>query len=226
MGISGFSAAQIGPNPQPGYYRTNSPVLGISAGGSRVDTVGVFPSTEVEVRTRGEGMSFGPARFGRNLSYGVLGNDVLVGTADRLEVDIYTPQGRLARRIRAPDVSNDLTPEMESTYRDRLRETFAGLPPEQRIVAQRSAASIDFPSKLPAYSAVYVDACANIWVAEYPLVPGPAQRFLVFGRHGGFISVVEVPRGFRLLTITDGEVWGYATNDLGVERVVGYRLMK
>jgi hypothetical protein len=225
VGTSGASTAQLGRDPAPGVHRLHSPILRVSNDGMRIDTIGVFPSSEAEITKMGDRMIFGPARFGRTLSYAVADDLILVGTADRLEVDLYSATGQHVRSVRAPEVDLRLTPEIESAYREFIRERMADAPPEQRA-AERTIPEMELPQTVPAYSSLLVDDEANVWLGEYRYDYTPARRFLVFDRNGHFLTGVTVPPEFRALTIARDHVWGRATDDLGVEYVVGYAVQR
>jgi hypothetical protein len=225
VGTSGSSTTQLGRDPAPGVHRFHSPILRMSNDGMRIDTIGVFPSSEAEIRKMGDRMMFGPARFGRMMSYAVADDLILIGTADRLTVDLYSATGEHVRSVRAPDVDMRLTPAIETAYREFIRERIADAPPEQRV-ADRTIPEMELPQTVPAYSSFLVDDEANLWLGEYRYDFTPSRRFLVFDRDGHFITGVTVPSDFRVMTIVRDHVWGRATDDLGVEYIAGYSVQR
>jgi len=223
VGVSGFSTAQVGPNPQPGHVRLPSPMLRVAADGSRADTIGMFPGVEIEIRPSDSGgLMFGPARFAKNLSYGVAGDRVYVGTADRFHVDVYSPAGELLRSIRAPDVDVRITPQVEAEYRDYLRARLADVQAEQRAQAERDLAAIELPPTRPAYASFLLDDGGYLWVGAYNLDYTAPRRFVVFDTDGRIVSTVTVPERFRVLAIVGDRVWGVATDELDVQYVTAY----
>jgi hypothetical protein len=225
LGTSGSSTAQLGEGrPEAGVYRLDSPVLRISADATRVDTLDLFPSSEVEVRTDQGRVIFGPARFGRQLAYAVVNDEVLIGTGDRLQLDFYSPSGTAVRSVRAPDVHVSLTPEVAAAYRAFLRERAVNAPADQRAALERTISDMQLPETMPAFSSIVVDADGNVWVGEYRYDLDPAQQFLVFDTEGRFTGRATVPRSLRVMAIHDGRVWGRTTDELGVEYVVAYEL--
>lgn len=225
LGTRGSSTAQLGGGPpEPGIYRFDSPILRISADGEQVDTIGLLPSSEVEIREMQGGFRFGPAPFGRTLSYAVANDHVLTGTADRFQFDLHSSSGRSVRSVRAPDVDVSMTPQIEAAYRQFRGERAASGPPDERAEAERSLAEMNMPDSVPAYSSILVDSDGNAWVGEYRFDIRSAQQFLVFDADGRFTGRASMPPSLRVMAIRDGRVWGRHTDDLGVEYVVAHVL--
>jgi hypothetical protein len=222
---SGVSSDQFGPEQKSGVFRTRVPVIRIAADGSRTDTVGVFPAVDVQVAVRGpRSYSFGPAQFGRNLHYAAVGGYIYIGTADLMEIDVYAPDGRHLRSIRAPDVSVVLSEQINTEYRTLLRRRIAELAPEDRPDAEREIAAIVLPSTVPAYSSLRIDDAGNIWVGEYRFDFAPPRRYLVFNPEGEFVTVVVVPERFTPMAITRDRIWGLATDSLDVQYVAAHAI--
>lgn len=217
----GFSTSQLGPNPEVGVHRLASPVLHMSSDGSRVDTLGTFPASEIEVM---ESRSVALAPLGRRLSYAVSGDRVLVGTAERFEIDVYSPGGDLLSSFRVPMARLELTPGLAELYRDALRSRYADAGQAERAEAEREIAARPLPALLPAYASFLVDDDRNVWVRGYRVVSTLPQRYVVLDAAGAFRTVVDLPADLRVFAIADRQLWARRTDDLGVEYVVGYHI--
>lgn len=226
MGVSGFSTAQLGSELEPGVVRVPSPLLRLAADGSRADTVGMFPGQEIEISGSGDGLRIGYARLGKSLSYAVDRDRIYIGTADRFVIDVLSADGERLRSIRAPDVDVTVGPAYEDAYLDFMRARLEGVPPEQRAEAERTIADVDLPETAPAYATFLVDSDGDLWVAEYRFDLASPERWAVFDPSGRLVTTVVVPSGFRVMAATHGRVLGRATDDLGVERVVGYTIVR
>src|SRR5690606_17220185 len=83
--------------------------------------------TEIQVTTVDVGLMMGPSSLGREFAYAVVDGELVFGTADRLQFDVYSSTASLVRSVRAPDVDVALTPEIEAIYRafmdERLDQT-------------------------------------------------------------------------------------------------------
>jgi hypothetical protein len=226
VGVSGWSSTQFGPNPAPGVYRVEAPILRVSSDGESIDTLGMFPGNEAEIRTRGETILFGSARFAHQLEYEVANDEIYIGTGDRMQVDVYSSTGRHVRSVRAPEVDVRLTPAIDAAYRDFSRERIAESEREDPAAAERTVADMELPETMPAYSSLIVDDRGNLWVGEYRYDLAPARRYIVFDPEGRFITGVTVPPDFRVMTIANDHLWGRLTDDLDVQYVVGYAMVR
>ncbi len=220
LGRHGVSASELPSQLQIGIVRTTAPLVLVSPDGAQSDTTGVFPAMDVEVSPAADGMKWTLARFAKRLSYAVSGDHVYVGTADRLEVDVYTADGKRIRSIRAPDVDVALTPALAAEYKGFLRARGS----RDTVALERTIAALILPPTVPAYTSLLVDGAGNIWLGEYRYDLTPSRRFVVFDPDGRFVSVVAFPERFTPRTITRNRVWGVATDSLDVEYVVGYAI--
>ncbi|HEX7049056.1 MAG TPA: hypothetical protein VF188_02500 [Longimicrobiales bacterium] len=222
----GFTTAQLRGNAEPGVHRLESPIVRLSRDGTRVDATGVFPSAEVEVVVDGPRTVFTSALFGRKLSYAVWNDQLFVGTADRLAVDVYSPTGRLLRSVRAPEVDVRWTEEIEAAHREYVRERIASAAPERRPDLESRLVGRELPQTVPAYTSLLVDQQGNLWLGEFRIDHRTPRHFLVFDRDGRFMTGITVPPDFRVLMIPHGQVRGRATDDLGVQYVVGCSIVR
>ncbi len=224
MGASGFSTTQLGERTEPGVMRLPSPLLRLAADGSAVDTVGMFPGMEVEVRETARGFTIGAPHFAKSFTYAADRIRIYVGTADRFVIDELAPDGQLMRSTRALDTDLSIAPDSRDAYLESLRARVAELPPEARPDAERELAEMKLPETAPAYSAFLVDADGHLWVAGFGILSSMVTRWLVFDPEGRIVTLVTVPAGFRLMAATHDRLIGRATDDLGVEHVVAYAI--
>src|SRR5690606_35172083 len=100
LGAAGSSSSQLGQNIESGIYRPMSPILRVSSDGARFDTLGMFPGTEIQITTTGDGFTMALAPIGRGAtSYAVVGNELIVGTKERLQFDVFSTAGSLVRSV-------------------------------------------------------------------------------------------------------------------------------
>lgn len=154
-----------------------------------------------------QGIAFAAATFGRDLTYAVANDRIHIGAADRLEVDVYSPEGELVRSVRAPEVELRVTPEMEAVHRDTLYARVERAPEEQRANMARQLAHRALPDSLPACPSLTVDDEGNLWVREYPFWTRTDQRYLVFDSEGRVRTSVVLPSRLRVLSIRTGHIW-------------------
>lgn len=189
-----------------------------STGRSRRDLMAIPLRAYVHVAK--EGTLYGIRHpFGRSTLLAPDGPNLVIGYAERLEVNTYSRAGVLLRIARGP--SEDLA--LGAVWRRAFEEApLVGPAREARELLE--IAGYPMPPTIPAYSALTVDRDGNIWVKRFAL-PGPStNRWGVFGRDGRFLGHVAVPAGLEVYEIGPDYVLGTETDSLYVQRVRGYRL--
>lgn len=191
--------------------------------GTLVDTVGLFPGREVYITEEdGRGVMSTPP-FARNSSTTLLGDRLVVGTQDTFELLELDPEGTLLRLIRISGREAPIGPEeLESYIQGRLRT----VPPEDRPGVRRSLQGMPVPESLPPYGAVKGDEAGNLWVGEWAMYPDLPERWEVFSPGGDWLGTVRTPRGFAPSDIGSDWVLGVERDELDVEYVALYRLIK
>ncbi|MEO8453061.1 MAG: hypothetical protein ABI647_24945 [Gemmatimonadota bacterium] len=147
------------------------------------------------------------------------GQNLVIGYAERLELNTYSRAGVLLRIARGP--SEDLT--LNSAWRrDFERAELVGREKEARELVK--IAGDPMPATVPAYSALKVDRDGNMWVRRFELAGHTTNRWGVFGRDGRFLGHVAVPARLEILEIGPGYILGGETDSLYVQRIRAYRL--
>jgi hypothetical protein len=77
-----------------------------------------------------------------------------------------------------------------------------------------------------AYGRLLVDSEGNLWVADYSEERDDEGTWSVFDPEGRFLGTVETPTGGRVHQIGDDFVLGIWRDELNVEYVRLYELMK
>jgi hypothetical protein len=91
---------------------------------------------------------------------------------------------------------------------------------------QRAFAEMPVPETMPAYSQFMVDAAGNLWVEEYNRPGDDQPRWVVFDPNGVMLGTIETPKRFRLYEIGVDYVLGRGVDELDVEHIQMYELLK
>ena len=83
---------------------------------------------------------------------------------------------------------------------------------------------IPVPKELPAFNRVMLDGRQQLWVGGFNSGASPMTPWHVFDRDGCPVGHVAMPVGLQVLAIGHGAIVGGIRDDLGVRRVVIYRL--
>lgn len=210
-----------------GAMRDTILAVRIAPDGERTDTIGSYPGLRMHVRT----MEFGdnsvrvpaPLIFSPTTVLRPQGDAVVVGTNDRYELRIVGVDGAVHRLVRRPYQRTPVTQAEIDSSQARTREAMqrANMPAE--LMEQQ----LDRPAadSLPAYGSILVDLAGNLWVQEYALSWSTAG-WSVFDPEGLYLGDVAVPTDFRVTDIGRDYVLGVVTDEMDVERVLLYGLIK
>jgi hypothetical protein len=186
-------------------------------------TLGAFPGGESYETTDGENWVGGGLVFGRFGYAAVSGNGFYYGSSDRWEVEYRAKNGRLQRILRLNQPNLPVTQEDIDRYiSDRMERAR----PERRPIYETMFEHMPFPEMMPAYEDLQVDAEGNLWAGVYRKPADDQPRWRVFDPEGVFLGVVETPPHFRVFEIGSDYILGRWVDDLDVEHIRRYGLLK
>lgn len=215
----------------PGEHRDTVVYLRFASDGAFLDTLAVAPGTE-SVAYR-EGTSFGnhSILFGRNHYVTVGGDRFYAGDSDALDVTVSTPDGTRLRIIRRAGPPRAVTPAdleearrlaTESSRRSRqMLAQAAGRP-----VAEPDLTGLVHRETYPAFNRLLVDVEGHLWVRAYPAPGAEARTWSVFDPAGRWLGDVEMPEKFEVFEIGGDYVLGRWQDELDVNYVRVYPLVK
>jgi hypothetical protein len=194
-----------------GLFRIPAHVVTISAAGAVTDTVTEMHGIETFLLERGDMRPLFP-RTGR-IATGH--GRVHVGDAERMEIEVWSPEGRVERIVRVPAYDLAISPrELE-----RERALMLGARPSSR--ARELVAALPDPATRPAYAQLVVDATGAVWAAGFRALAdtiGPTAWEL-FDADGTWLGATELPRTLRVLEIGEDWVLAVHPDEMDVERV-------
>ena len=164
------------------------------------------------------------------------GNEVAIQTwrymDPRVEPSPTTPAGllRLERIVRRPALHDQtVTAELKEAVYEGIREKYRGLA-DQGIGMEGAQYEIDatvFPDRIPAHGrGMHADAEGNLWLEEYEVAGLPENRWSVFDPDGRWLGVVRMPDDFTVNEIGRDYVLGIQSDELGVQYVRQFPLIK
>jgi hypothetical protein len=193
-----------------------------SIGSGAYAELGSFPGTEaVYMDAGGGGFSVIARAFGTCACVAPLADGFVAGTGEAPEVVRYDAHGRPERRIRWSGTRRPVTPSDVSAYRAReLAST------HDRTWMEQLLGEMDYPQEMPVYADVVADAEENLWVRRYDPDPETMTEWWVFTPEGRLLGTVETPAGLRVREIGADHVLGIWLDDLRVQYVRRYALLK
>ena len=201
-------------------------IVHVGRKGELLDTIGRFAGPEMFVDVSGGSLTVERVIFGEGSSMAVGAGRLVAGTNTRYELTAYTPDGVEAMRVARDKPRVRATRADVERYREFLASRNLGsVPPEVRAGAEQRVAAIPHREMLPSFGELRVDETGHVWVAQFGL-PGQPQKWDVFDPAGVWLGTVGMPGDLVVHEIGMDYVLGVATDELGVERVVLYRLQR
>lgn len=184
---------------------------------------------------------FDPALRGRfapwfmhNTEIAVHGNDIYIADNERYEIQVMSSSGQLHRFIRKRQENRRVTPDdVDRLLQERLT---AMTDPNRRRQFADAYRELPVPETMPAFGVtelsqwalptIFVDARSRLWVKEYEPSPGAASTWAVFDPIGTMVATLVAPPALELMGATADAVVGRFRDELDVESVRVYRLVR
>ncbi|MFG1691570.1 hypothetical protein ACGF5M_05410 [Gemmatimonadota bacterium] len=211
--------------PTIGYHREPSVYQICSPEGAAGPALAELPDLEFEtLNQEGRWMSF-PLEMGRKAIFVIVGNEVLVGVTDRLELWRYGADGELNGILRVEVSPTPMNDDMRTQWIEHTLEAVDD-PETARQTRQRYRDRI-WPDSLPVFSDLKADSEGNLWVRKFApdYLEGPSDWW-VFSPDGSFLARATLPESLQVRAIGSHFVIGVMADELGVERVYRHQLEK
>lgn len=217
----GYSA--VADAQEPGLRRDPVALVRFGAEAVDPDTLALIPGREVYLfEENGRGVMSTPP-FARNATATVRGDRVVVGTQEEFSLTEWGADGRLLRIVRIPGA---VQPAGDDDLESYIQGRLATAPPERHPSIRRSLEEMPRPETLPAYGGILGDRAGNLWVGSWAMAPETADRWAVFDSAGLWLGEVTLPEGFSPWDIGEDWIVGTERDELDVEYVVLYEILK
>jgi hypothetical protein len=193
----------------------------MSADGADFDTLGTFA-----VRTQ----FFGDGGYDVLRHFTPQG--MLAAGSDRIywseggayEIEQHTPADGLLRVIRLLKNPVRATPTLIREFRTQFLAAEPDGFDEETI--RRFFDEAEYAPELPAISDILVDPTGQVWVARYHYSFKQATEWDVFAPDGQWMGMVQTPESLNILNIGDDVIIGVMKDEMDVEYVRAYELVK
>lgn len=193
------------------------------ADGSLLDSIVTLPGEERHLLVEPTMMMITTPLLAPAPHHALSGDRVFLGHGGSFEIATYTSGGAVQRIIRR---SGDPIP-VTATELALLIDRRLAREEDEKFNRQLTQilASMPTPEFRPAFAGLLADTEGNLWAQESAL-PGEPNGWTVLDGDGRMLGTVELPQSFRPLQIGADFVLGVATDDLDVQRVLMYELVK
>lgn len=150
---------------------------------------------------------------------GLQSDRLVAALTDRFEVRYLDVAGGLTRIVRYDDELEPITPTLIDEWVNRA-------PPERRAVQRGWIADVPMPDFVPTAQVLVMDLEGNAWVRRYSDDRETPSRWTIIGADGAWLGTVEMPPRFRPLEIGADYVLGHWTDEVDVEHIRRFELVK
>lgn len=208
--------------------RDSMEVLLVRTDGEIEGSLGSFPGLEIGV-TKPEGRArMARPPFGRSLSMCASNGTVVVGTQESLEYRVYSEDGRLIRNVQAPTPDLAIDDDLKDAYWEVVTEFVNPTTPKDRQALRHRREYTPFPPTRAAFGDLICDSAGYVWMRENRSLPGRMlpPSWLVFDPDGAWLGRVIAPDGFTILAVEGDRLIGRWRDDMNVEFLRVYELVK
>jgi hypothetical protein len=213
-------------DPFQGIVRAESEFLLLDSDMTVLGSYGAFPGNEVFNSDVGAGLLL----FGKRTHVETSGDQLIVGTGEAAELRVFSPSRILIKILRWPDTDRSVTPEAIERF---IEAGLAEMPEAQHPAARAMAAGIPSAEVQPPFESIIADDEGWLWVGGYRgpemVIPGrqpPERPWLIFDPEGFLRARVLTPLGFEPYAVEGGRMYGVFLDELGVESVKAYSIIR
>ena len=209
-----------------GSVRRPEPLVLVDLEGALVDSIGEMRGPELFALAR-DGSYVGGAGlwFGNRSHLDALGQHILRGASDMMQVEELDMSGSLVRILRIPDYPLDLSAAEIAAERSHVLDRF---PPGSTSVLKTVLEAVPASETRPAYADMLVDPSGAVWLELYrgASEQDQPQEWLVLAADGTWLGTVGIPDGFAVSDITMDAVLGVWRDELDVQHPQVLRLTR
>ena len=228
-----FSVGMFGPGD--GVRRVAAPTTRLDTNGRRLALLGSFPG---EATFMSDATGTAPFPLGADAYGATVGDELIVGTAEEAEYRVYGPDGSLRRIVRWPEADRSPAGPALAAWSSFVESFLESMPPSESDGIRDILDAMPEPERLPAYGGLLSSDSGEVWIGPYhpgQLMLGvaymgrlrvPEQNWLVFDRDGVLRAAVPTPAGFRPVAVAENRLWGIHTDELEVESVRAYDILR
>jgi hypothetical protein len=218
--VSGWGDPLTRPEPPTGdealMFTQEAPVWLLDSLSAPLRELGTFVSSERIMVRNGSG----PHPFGRSTRFTASNERTYLSTGVGLEARVYSPAG-LVRIQRALTENLAIDQAFKDAY---FAADLEGRAERDREMVTR-AGSV-FPAELPGFVALRSSPDGYLWGQRFVPPGTDTNRWGVFAPDGAFLGHIELPTGFRLFDVGRDYALGVAADELGVQRVYLYDIVR
>lgn len=163
--------------------------------------------------------------FGRETSFGVLGDTIVIATGDAPAIELIGAAAATRDTVAVPLQRFPVGGRDVKAFKDDILErvTASARTDDETRNMVRLLESIPYPDSVPPYKKMLVDPRGYFWLEVYPRATIGGQRFAVVDRQGNLRATVAIAGLVDLLDVGENHLVGLSRDSLDVETVIVLR---
>jgi hypothetical protein len=225
--------ASLIPEARPdGVHRFPRRYFRYSRDGLQVDTIAEFPGFEFEIRFDRVASNWGATQvpFARNTFDASNGLRWFVGDNARFAIQQLDGSGKVTRIIRYAKAERRLDDSLTNSLEAATVAGQSYRNAKRMAAIRRTFREVARPPNLPAFGSLHLDPHGNLlateWTSSFAAPDQAARRWWAFDREGVLLGEITAPAAFRMHEIGDDYVLGVTSDELGVERIAMFPLVR
>lgn len=190
---------------------------------SRADTLGRVP-VGLSYISVSDGWVLMDVPFSPRGVYDAEDETLFYAYGDRCEVRLFTLSGEPNRIRRYPCARDPIASEDLDEFVELTTSRIEDLGERRQVVAR--IAEMPVQSRFPAFAELVADENGNAWLGAHLVGAGGDREWTVIDRSGQLLGSLRLPGDLMIHEIGEDYVLGVARDDLDIERVVMYNIVK
>jgi hypothetical protein len=209
---------------EPGEFHPTNALVKAEADGSTPDTLARLPGSKLyRLETSSGGVASFHAPFGTTRVAAAYGDSVVTAGGTTFEVWLLDESGTIVRIMRRRAEPARVSERDVALLEEGMLDA---APPRTHPDRRRLFSEWTYPEFKPALDELVVDSEGNIWVRIFSVDRSHAAEWSVFDHSGRWLGQVETPPGFEVKEIGRDYILGLWMDDLDIEYVHLYALVK
>jgi hypothetical protein len=209
--------------PFRGMYRPDQTYALITAEGVLAVDLGAHPGAEGFLSAGGGIESFYGHPHAKSTLAAVWGERVLISPNDAFELKAFSLDGQPSMVARFTD---EAPPPTRADMRQWFEDFTADDTPGERAAFRTTFEEFPLLESFPAFDAIVVDELDHVWVRKFGTSGDEAATWVVFDPTGVVLGHIETPPGLDVYRIGVDYVLGRARDELDVEGVQRWPLIR
>lgn len=222
--LVGRDGGDLAPGPRMGLAQDTAAWIRVDPAGGPAEVIVRVPGAwSVRFEMQGS-RAYRLAPMTARPSWDVRAGDLAVTGGAPFEIRSAAVEGGLREIWRRREPRRAVTPDVIRAWQEDF-ERVMEIPDSERAFLREFFDAMPYPDSLPAYSDLRLDPDGYVWAERFEAF-APSGQWDVYSDEGRFLGTLTLPVGLRVLDIGRDFVLGVRQDEVGVEFVQEFELVR